>query len=274
MKYRYSLLALALIIGGFWGYEKLVDGFYESAIELHTWPEKCYQENKPSHHVQEILNQPFTYLGKGRQFFVFESSDKNYVLKFVKCQRIDLPAYLPASKERLQQRQDRIEGIFASVDLAAHSFQKTTAVVYCKLFPRDMTEQKITIIDKLGRTHNVALEGVPFVLQKKAKPILTCFEECLALDDNAGAKRRIDQLIDLFQTDRALSCYDKDSGTILRNNVGFLADAAIHIDIGTLSKEHVDISEDKKRLEPLAAWLKERSPELANYLHSKITNDL
>ncbi len=272
MRRKYFLVSIALAACCFWAYEKFNESFYESSIHLQTWPKKHYKAEDPDGALKEILKQPFTYLGKGRQFFVFESADGNYVLKFVKCQRIDLPAYLPHASERRAQRAERIESMFTSLELASHPFQHTTAVLYSKLAPQDTIHEKIILIDKLGMEHKITLEEVPFVLQQKAIPVLSCLEELIELHDYEEAKRRIDQVIALFQEDAALCCCDKDSGIILRNNIGFLRDRAIHIDIGTLTRQPVDQKEQKMRLEELIDWLSTRNQELASYLDTKIHN--
>ena len=43
--------------------------------------------------IDSILDQPFTYIGKGRQSFVFLSEDKKYVLKFVRQDRLKVPLF-------------------------------------------------------------------------------------------------------------------------------------------------------------------------------------
>jgi len=45
--------------------------------------------------INNILSQPFYYLNRGRQCFVFESLDKKYVIKFYDKERFNLFYYFP-----------------------------------------------------------------------------------------------------------------------------------------------------------------------------------
>ncbi|MCE5294654.1 MAG: hypothetical protein LLF94_08590, partial [Chlamydiales bacterium] len=120
-------IGCVVLSGGVWLYEEANDGFYESAIHLHTWPKKKYDALACAYNVEDAriaLNQPVHYLGQGRQFFDFESADGKYVLKFLKCQRIDvssvykamwLPKYFREKRKVcLKFRQERVDSIFAS----------------------------------------------------------------------------------------------------------------------------------------------------------------
>jgi len=263
MKRKYWLLLIAALAVAYWSYDELVDSFSVRSIHLDTWPTKNYEP--PICLYSKELAQPYTYLGKGRQFYVFGSSDGKYVLKFIKCQRIDIPTLLKpfTSDKRFQDRLARIDGIFSSLALASGPFQECTGVLYAQLAKRSGITQEVELIDKLGIHHTISLENVPFVLQKRAVPLLECLEELIAKNDIAEAKVRLNQLIQLFEQDVSLSCYDTDSGIILRNNVGFLPDCAIHIDIGTLT--HQPPQHTFERLQPLQGWLQDKKPELADY---------
>lgn len=238
------LLVSLFLVAAFWGYEKCVDSFYESAIHLQTWPKKPYTKiacRYSPEQVREVLSQPFTYLGKGRQFFVFASQDGKYVLKFIKCQRIDLPFWVSFfSDAKLAQRQERVEGIFASC-LLATQVSDNTGVVFAHLNTNQEVEIDVLLIDKLGMHHTIAIDEVPFVLQERAEPVLEVFAHASPEEK----KRRYNQLVDLIRSDAAHHIYDKDEGMIERNNVGFLQDRAIHIDIGTLEKTDVNHTQEQ-----------------------------
>lgn len=225
MKRLFVIILLA--VAAFWYYGKCVDGFYESSIHLKTWPKERYGQLQclfSPEEVQKVLSQPFTYLGKGRQFFVFASQDGKYVLKFVKCQRIKGP-----------NRQERVDAIFASCALAATELRDNTGVVFVHLNSDSEVKSDVLLIDKIGMKHTIAIDEVPFVLQRRAIPV----------KEVAMTEERLAQLIDLIKRDAAHHVYDKDSGLIERNNVGFLDHRAIHIDIGTLERSEVDHSEEQ-----------------------------
>ncbi|MBS0634162.1 MAG: hypothetical protein JSR37_01705, partial [Verrucomicrobia bacterium] len=140
------------------------------------------------------------------------------------CQRIKGP-----------NRQERVEGIFASCALAATDLRDNTGVVFVHLNSDSEVKSDVLLIDKIGMKHTIAIDEVPFVLQRRAIPV----------KEVAMTPERLAQLIDLIKRDAAHHVYDKDSGLIERNNVGFLDDRAIHIDIGTLERSDVDHSEEQ-----------------------------
>ena len=282
------LLGASFACLGIWVYERLVEGFYKSAIHLQTWPKTEYDTLKCQYSVRKarkIVDQPFTYLGKGRQFFVFASSDGNYVLKFIKCQRVDvsafyknmpLPEFLDQKRQMvLEAKHERIEGILASIALAAGPLAQNTGVVFAHLTTKPQIEKKVLLIDKLGFEHAVELDGVPFVLQRKAVGIIPTFSELLSAQKYKQALKRFGQLVALIVSDAKAGVVDKDSGTIVRDNVAFLADRAIHVDIGTFelrenTLSRANLEEQLSHLVPLIEWIAIKNPQLAAECEAKI----
>ncbi|NGX54131.1 MAG: hypothetical protein K1000chlam4_00856, partial [Chlamydiae bacterium] len=85
-----TLLALLILCGGlFFGYNQtstyLADGFAPSKIQSDLTHDQRWEIPSLSDEEREsllhLLDQPFTYLGKGSQCFVFESNDGEVVLK-------------------------------------------------------------------------------------------------------------------------------------------------------------------------------------------------
>ena len=282
------LFTCFLLLLSIWTYEELQDSFYESSIHLSTWPKTKYGPLTCKYSVNEtrkILQQPFSYLGKGRQFFVFASNDGEYVLKFVKCQRIDVsslykhfpvPSFLDNKRKAcLEHKQARIDGIFASCCIAAQDLPENTGVVFAHLNTNNELGINVELKDKLGFGHTIGIDDVPFILQKRALLIFPTLSKLLEHNDKAGLNARFDQLINLIVSDAKAGIYDTDSGTIMRDNVAFLHDSAIHVDIGTFvhqpgtwTKSH--LKEQLSRLDPLVEWLEVQDPNLASLLQSKI----
>ncbi len=255
----------------------LVDSFYESSIHLDSWPEKRYGKLSCAISKKEartILDQPFTYLGKGRQFFVFASSDGRYVLKFIKCQRVNVSSFyknvpLPRAIEsmrrsRLQEKQAKIDMIFASIDISATYFKEHTGVVFAHITKDKEIKKQVSITDKLGIIHTIDMDKVPFVIQKRAMPVGDTFDQLLDNQDYKGASMRFSQLVALMNADIAAKVYDIDSGLIERDNLGFLADQAIHVDIGTLMRvNELQTKAYFERLDPLLEWFETVDPDFA-----------
>ena len=139
-----SLLALSLLMAlGYWGYVQLNHNFSVSHIILDNWtPAKIIPANSLAEIAQAkiVLDQPFTYLGKGRQSFVFISQDGNYVLKFVKAHRftaswlyksVPLPGFLDKMRSaKLQQMQNELRKFFIRMSLAKNPLQNMTGILY------------------------------------------------------------------------------------------------------------------------------------------------
>ncbi len=270
-------LAASLLAGAaLYTYEMLVESFYESSIHLDDWPKKQYGKLDcalPVDDAKNILSQPFTYLGKGRQFFVFASDDGKYVLKFIKCQRFNVSGLskLVTSHERLKNKQDKVDSIFASIALAATSFNAHTGVVFAHITKQSEVNCQVTLFDKLGFSHPINIDEVPFVIQKRALPVFATYKKLIETKNYDGAQVRFDELIALIRADLAAQVYDIDSGAITRDNLGFLEQQAIHVDIGTLTHASGPHLEERlSRLDPLLEWLDEQDPNLAAACRDKV----
>lgn len=282
------LLAIVTILGSsFWAYEELVESFYVSAIHLKSWPKTSYEHVSGDYSidkVRKIVDQPFTYLGKGRQFFVFASADGKYVLKFIKCQRVNvsdfyeempLPGFLDRQRKiRLQAKQERTRALFASIALAAEKLSEQTGVVFAHLHTKPLIKKQVTLIDKLGFQHTLELDDVPFVVQYRAVEVMPTFEKLIDAHDYKMVHERFTQLIELIKSDAKAGVVDIDSGTIVRNNVAFLADRAIHVDIGTFqmcddAMSQANLEKQLSRLDPLIEWIATKDPSLAAELQIK-----
>lgn len=261
------------------------DGFTVEKIHSQLRARKEWEvkvSKKKLETVNKILEQPFHYLGKGFQCYAFLSKDGEYVLKFIRHQRLRLPKYLSLmpnlpglhefkqSKSRTSQK--RMKQLFSSIKVAYESAAAETAFVYVHLNKTTGIKQhkKVTIFDKTGKKHFVELDNVEFILQKKAdllKPTLISLMEAKKVNE---AEKRIDQIFDLLEGCAKKGIQDLDGALIRKDNLGFLKDKAIYIDGGKLVKKSPvetknRFSKDLKRLRPLQSWLTKTYPELATY---------
>lgn len=277
---KFLVAFVVFVAAGWWGYEQAVDNFHVRYIHLKEWPalsEKISPERL--FEARSVLDQPFSYLDKGRQFYAFVSQDGKYILKFIKCQRFneyDIPFIKEMRRERIKEKQARLTALFQSSALSLELLSDLTGVIFTHLEKRAAIEENITIIDRIGIRHVVAIDEVPFVLQYRAQKIVPTFEALYQEKNTPEIYRRIDQLIDLFMTRARRKVIDIDDGIFLRDNIGFLEDKAIFIDIGTfvrseksLTKER--LKEDFDKLLPLVLWIEKRDPSTANYFLNKIS---
>lgn len=172
--------------------------------------------------ARDILSQPFSYLGKGRQFYAFLSQDQKYVLKLIKCQRFNtLPWTSTLQPERFCYKKQQFEKLFSSCHIAANELADITAILFVHLVPFAETKVKVTLIDKLGLFHKLDIDKVPFLLQ-------TYVAKSSTLHTNEQ------QLISTLAYETAKRGFiDTDSGGLERGNIGFLEGKAVYIDVGT-----------------------------------------
>lgn len=129
---------------------------------------------------RSVLEQPFTYLGKGSQTYVFESQDHQYVLKFYKFPShmrkigwLKHPfAYQTDDKRRKikEHNLDRFRLSYTSYFLSWKELQEETGVLYVHLNPTQHLFAPIHLIDKLGMRYEVPADKMGFILQRKASP--------------------------------------------------------------------------------------------------------
>lgn len=269
-------------------YNKWVDGFYLKNIFI-TTPYNPSWEIVYTHEEQQemqcILDQPFYYFAKGRQCYSFVSEDGKYILKFLKCQRIRLPDVCHVSwfpqfleewrQKKEQEKQERMTRLFTSYWLARKELAEMSGVLYVHLNPTACTTKKVKLYNKIGMEYFLDIGQVPFALQRKAEMVFPVFQELVSEGKKEEVQQRIDQLIEIITYRVHKGIADIDSSWITRNNVGFLENRAMYIDIGTFARDaHVNTQEgarrDFQKLAPLVAWLHQKDPELENYIQKRI----
>lgn len=273
-------IVLVLLGAGVWGYNRANDNFSLSNISLKRWsPSKNPLLNTEQEIIdaRHILDQPFTYLGKGRQSFIFESQDGKYVLKFIKCQRINvtnfyetvsLPRFLDKKRTaNIYEKRDRLKRLFTSMSIAKNPLQEQTGVLFLHIEPVQEIQKTVRLIDKLGFSHTVDIDTVPFILQKKAQKVMPVLKKLLSKKRIVELNNRLNQLIDLFVKRASLGIVNPDASVFRHDNIGFVQDRAIYIDLGTFKRSKKSLSRkllqhDLNKLRPIAKWLKKRDKAL------------
>ncbi len=225
MSLKLFSVLLILCAGGWFAYEQACDNFHTRYCFLNQWPQVPVASQKIPEEIEAIFDKPFTYLGKGRQFFVFQSADGAYVLKLIKCQRFNLFSWMQyLQPERASLKQQRLQQLLGSCQLAAQELSDLTAVLFVHLQPSQTVQKKVALVDRLGLIHELDLDKVPFIIQRRAEqatPILR------------ADPKRIEQLVFLFSERARRGVIDIDRGGFARGNIGFLEERAIFIDVGT-----------------------------------------
>lgn len=256
--------------------DKILSPFpYDPLWETASMPEEKKQE------VFSILGQKFTYLGAGRQCFVFASEDGKYVLKFLNHERFFIPAWmkrvpLPDSleafrQEKIGRRHGRIEAFFTSFHIGYHRLKEESGMVYLQLNRSHTFAQKVKIVDPIGYEHPIDLNETEFILQKKAEGIYPTLKE--HAKEESAWKKMLNSYLDLLENRAKKGIVDDDLNI---DNIGCLGDKAILIDTGRLfldpSLKRPDRFADElqKSSKFLMKKLREEFPAMASYLQEEM----
>ncbi len=276
-----KLLSLALLAIGISRFcHKATDGFRISKIQDNTFNVQQICSTKLEKQALEILDQPFTYLARGKQSFVFLSRDGKTVLKLLNNhyqKRIQMLEWLPTfawQKERLSYFQRKMQMTAQSYELSFSDLREETGLLFLHLNTTQHLRKKVTVIDKLGIAHAVDLDNMGFILQKRATLAYPQFEEWLQKGDILSAQQGISSLLALLQSRLNKELSDRDP--LIRTNIGFIEGKAIFLDLGPFSK-NIDakpsalaLAEIRKITQSLRDWLAMREAGLALFLEEEI----
>jgi hypothetical protein len=280
-----NLMLIALIAYGVGRlYFQLTAGFTEGNIRTdlslepdHGIPLLAMSEMNS---LQAILDQPYRYLGKGCQSYVFLSDDHQYVLKFLKYQRfrpqfyLEALSFIPSIDKRLQkktvEKRTKLDALLESWKIAYGDLKDETGIVYLHLNRGDKFQSPIAIVDKLGLKHTVDPDEVVFLVQKKADMLCPEIAKRMKANELEPSKKLIGNLVTMLLSEYGRGLGDNDHA--LMQNTGVVGDQPLHIDVGQFSKEARFQSPDVYKHELFSKtykfriWLSKHFPELERYL--------
>ncbi len=232
--------------------------------------------------VQQILNQPFSYLGSGGQCYAFLSDDKKTVLKLFKMhhlrqhqwlQHCTLPGRLDQWRLKyLELQQRKIAKYFSSNTLAWDALKEEAGLIHVSLNPNEPLTT--TVIDKLHIAHPISLQHTPFVLQHYAKSPFKKLRGHIARNETEEGKKIVKSIVNALSERYKKGIIDLDPA--LRRNVGLLDGKVIFIDTGAfLSDPQAAHQKELLQIETkrMHRWLGKRSPELEKYLEQLIAEE-
>lgn len=289
MRYCYkAALSLAFAAVAYSGVKhfcyKQTDGFTILGITPNRAFEKTFEArpltNEEQVELKYALDQPYSYGAYGAQAFIFFSQDGKYALKLFKQRIYTTPLWfsylrIPFIFDRYKEKKaahrlDKCRRDFASYKLAFEELQDLTGVIFVHLNPTSSLQKKLHIIDKLGIAHQIDLDKMDFILQKKAEHVHKRIQRQMQNQDIEGAKHSISSLVTMIVERCKRGVSDRDSS--IDTNCGFLDGAAIKIDVGRLGfdKSTATSANCKAELISIAApfkeWLSSRYSELAKHL--------
>jgi hypothetical protein len=282
-----KLLFSALLLLALWGVARLAhhktDGLRLSKFSHNIPTTPLDFEQGGSEEMRPLLEQKFTYFGRGLQSFSFLGEDGTTVLKLFNNhyqKRIRLARWLPdfypfkAWKRSLIRKSEfKLTRTFDSYLLAFDQMQKETGLLFLHPQPGEGLPT-ITLIDKLNIAHPFDLNSHAFALQKKAEPVYPYLLQLKERGELAKAQEAVKELVSLMRGKMSAGIGDNDP--LIRTNLGFENGRPMQIDIGpfyhneALKNPEEQKNELKKITLSMKHWLESHYPELLETLDEAI----
>jgi hypothetical protein len=265
----YSLFTVAL-----W---RSTDGFCLAHIQSDLTPSSQWEvKDQDDRELRQLISQHFYYLGKGSQCYVFESEDRDVVLKFFRYPRYRLnpkthfihsPAFLvEIQNQKKEKKEEKLKTLFTSCLLAQQKLKEETGLVYLHLNKTTHLKQKVILHDKLNRTLSIDIDNYEFIVQKRGVQIYPYLSSLLADGKRSEAKQALESLATLLK--RRIQKGIADSDAVIHKNSGFRGEKAFFLDVGgfkTISTGDADENLEKTTHQ-LRSWLRKRDLGLATEL--------
>ena len=273
MKKIFSLIFLVFLvatIGKGWHWAK--DGF--NILRVHP-ALPSGDETEPPASIAAVLDQPFTYLGRGHQCYAFESADGRVVLKLPRLDRYELPFWLSScplpffekyKKSLWSDISHRKDFILRSFQIALEELQEETGVLYLHLHQTRCFQKTVRLSDRVGRTYCLNLDRTPFILQEKKPLMMPFFSEALQRGDRKRAEEILDVFLGVISSRAEKGIFNKDPSFL--RNFGFDGERGFQIDIGSFyHKQGMDAKESfapsfRQTTALIGLWLAEIDPEM------------
>jgi hypothetical protein len=288
---RLALLFFSLAVLTRISYYALEDGFsirrIEAPISFHGDIAVQPPTKSALDKLSTITGQHFRYLKKGSQAYAFISDDGRYILKLFKLHHMQpaewllsfpAPGILQRYRDNLvYRRRARIELTLTSYKLASEYLINECGLVYAQVLPSSGFSLPVTIHDAIGRRYTLDLSQHGFAIQKRAELVLPSFDRWIKEKDLVHAKKAIDSLVALIALRSSKGIQDSDPD--LHKNAGLIGTTAVLIDIGSFYSNPSITSSDemsrdmKKVFNRFGEWLEKRSPELYNYLQTRLNDN-
>jgi len=232
-----------------------------------------------------LLNQTFTFIGKGGFCCAFLGEDQKTVLKlythhfldlFSLCTHFSWEKLLLTSPVDVSALTPYLEFAFKSCKLLYTRAKEKTGLIYIHLNKSQDLISSVTLIDPIGVRHTIDLNQTEFVLQHRAEPLIHYIERSVQEKKIDNARQAIDNYLDCLLTLCRLGARDLDHG--FRDNYGILDNGVVvSMDISSFTEDHSIQRPGHYKKEiilkshNLAKWLKKHHPDLFIYYDKKLS---
>lgn len=259
---------VTLFFVGLW---RLSDGFSVSKMTAPLpYDYRWEVPSPPLREIRALLSQPYYYIGKGSQCFVFESEDRKVVLKFFRLSRfrfpffqeaLPLPPFLAAiQNKRKNEKQKGQEELFESCALGFRELKEECGLIYLHLNKTTHLLQELTLYDPLKRPFTLSADRYAFMIQKKGEQLYPYLNRLLKEGKKEEIKKAFENLNQLL--DRRVFKEIDDLDPEIYKNAGFAGGKALFLDVGQFRKRQVVLENRMRTLRKLLNWLRKKDPEL------------
>ncbi len=226
--------------------------------------------------LQQALNQPFYYLAKGHQSYVFASKDNKHVIKFYRFpshMRIfpwlnhPLSYHFSSARQKIMAyNQKKLELSFNSYQIAFEKLTNETGVEWIHLNRSSSGYPHIHLIDYTGNLYRVPLDQLSFILQKRFTLIFDTLETMRSNNDRRGIRAVVSSLLNCIAERYQEGIVDNDP--VLAKNYGWDGNRVVYIDVGRFvnantSNHFLDLKAQVSQITSiLADWLQDYDEEL------------
>ena len=218
----------------------------------------------PLNETIKILSQPYAYLDRGAQCYVFASHDGEYVVKLFRFDR--------SSKRKKTSSHRKVNALFSACVLAYTRAQEETGVLFLHLNQTENLFPLFHATGPLGQPFTLALDRYRFAIQKRVNPFEKSLLEAYHSQNPEMMKKRIDSFLSILHSRVGKGIRNSDPS--LSRNFGFLGEQAFEIDFGNYSENGVPRGKEIARYSgKLRLWLLENAPEWVEYLDEKVSHD-
>jgi len=228
--------------------------------------------------MDRVFNQPYKYLSKGCQTYVFESNDGNFVIKFVRYHRYQIPLWLKVvdiknyATKRAFYKDKLLKDSLNSYQIASNFLKDETAIIYVHLNKTNFINKKLTIKDRFHRKYKLNLDDFGFIVQRK----VDTFQKVLKRSQHNEEKLKVLTSSFLHTTrDIYLKGFINDDYNCIKNS-GYIDNKVIHADLGSfLKREKIDEKvvfekEFLRYVRYFKKWAKKNAPYLITYIDEEI----
>ena len=272
----FCLLSFVYLSGHAWF--RVRDGFSVRRI-VYLPEQKSHPDGEREAKISPFFDQPYYYMARGRQCYVFRSADDQVIIKIPRFDRYRLSNYLkafslPFKKLSLLDRTKRLTSLLESFRIAEEDFSDYTGVLYSHLNQTTTLPKKFVLYDRLHRSFSIDLNKTVFAIQKKHPLFVPLFLKELKEGNREKAHEMLNSLLHVMKERGERRLFNKDAHFL--KNYSWDGEKCIQIDIGSFYRDPaVPVSEVSPRSFYQGAWpLREWLSGLDAQFASQVEEDL